>query len=61
MGGGRAAPLLASLRAQKDECAQRTGAHARPKPTSNYIDTKAKCRHLLSVQYGILYKKIVQA
>ncbi len=23
----------------------------------NYIDTKAKCRHLPSVQYGILYKK----
>ncbi len=23
----------------------------------NYIDTKAKCRHVHSVEYGILYKK----
>ncbi len=33
-GGGRAAPLFACQSAQKDGCAQRTGAHARPKPTS---------------------------
>ncbi len=31
---GRVAPRLASKYAQKDGCAQRTGAHARPKPTS---------------------------
>ena len=36
--GGRAAPRWAWQRAQKDGCAQRTGAHARPKPTSlSYI------------------------
>jgi hypothetical protein len=34
MGGGRAAPRWSWQRAQKDGCAQRTGAHARPKPTS---------------------------
>ncbi len=34
MGGGRAAPLLVWQWAQKDGCAQRTGAHARQKPTS---------------------------
>ncbi len=34
MGGGRAAPRLEWQCAQKDGCAQRTGAHARPKPTS---------------------------
>ncbi len=33
-GGGRAAPCWPCLRVQKDGCAQRTGAHARPKPTS---------------------------
>ena len=33
-GGGRAAPRWAWQCAQKDGCAQRTGAHARPKPTS---------------------------
>ncbi len=41
-GGGRAAPRLACQWAQKDGCAQRTGAHARPKPTStknNYLTT----------------------
>jgi hypothetical protein len=32
--GGRAAPRLAWQLTQKDGCAQRTGAHARPKPTS---------------------------
>jgi hypothetical protein len=38
MGWGRAAPRLAWQWAQKDGCAQRTGAHARPKPTSlSYI------------------------
>jgi hypothetical protein len=31
---GRAAPRLPCYLAQKDGCAQRTGAHARPKPTS---------------------------
>jgi hypothetical protein len=37
-GGGRAAPRLGWQWAQKDGCAQRTGAHARPKPTSlSYI------------------------
>ncbi len=36
MGGGRAAPRLTWQYAQKDGCAQRTGAHARPKPTSEY-------------------------
>ena len=36
--GGRAAPRLAWQWAQKDGCAQRTGAHARPKLTSlSYI------------------------
>ncbi len=35
--GGRAAPCLAWQCAKKDECAQRTGAHARPKPTSCLI------------------------
>ncbi len=35
---GRAAPGWVWQRAQKDGCAQRTGAHARPKPTSlSYI------------------------
>ena len=33
-GGGRAAPRWAWQSAQKDGCAQRTGAHARQKPTS---------------------------
>ncbi len=33
--GGRAAPRLAWQCAQKDGCARRTGAHARPKPTSS--------------------------
>jgi hypothetical protein len=38
-GGGRAAPLFACQSAQKDGCAQRTGAHARPEPTSSlYTD-----------------------
>ncbi len=37
MGRGRATPLWACLRVQKDGCAQRTGAHARPKPTSLLI------------------------
>ena len=39
MGGeGRAAPRLRWQWVKKDGCAQRTGAHARPKPTSfNYI------------------------
>ncbi len=36
-GGGRAAPRLAWQWAKKDGCAQCTGAHARPKPTSNNI------------------------
>ncbi len=36
-GGGRAAPRLAWQWAQEDGCAQRTGAHARPKPTSSLI------------------------
>ncbi len=36
-GGGHAAPLFACQSAQKDGCAQRTGAHARPEPTS-YLD-----------------------
>ncbi len=31
---GRAAPHFVWLWAQKDGCAQRTGAHSRPKPTS---------------------------
>ena len=33
-GRGRAAPWFEWQCAQKDGCAQRTGAHARPKPTS---------------------------
>ncbi len=32
--GGRAAPRLPWQLTQKDGCAQRTGAHARPEPTS---------------------------
>ncbi len=32
--GGRAAPLWAWQWVKKDRCARRTGAHARPKPTS---------------------------
>ncbi len=44
MGGGRARsappPPRACLRIQKDGCAQRTGAHARPKPTSLTIFTQ---------------------
>ncbi len=32
--GGRVAPRLACKWAKKDGCAQRTGAHERPKPTS---------------------------
>jgi hypothetical protein len=36
MGGEGASPCWACLRVQKDGCAQRTGAHARPKPTSYY-------------------------
>ncbi len=36
-GGGRAAPRLGWQCAQKDGCAQRTGAHARPKPTSTTL------------------------
>ncbi len=39
---GPAAPRWAWQRAQNDGCAQRTGAHARLKPTSHYI--KAYCR-----------------
>ncbi len=34
-GGGRAAPRWAWQWVQKDGCAQRTGAHSRPKPTSS--------------------------
>jgi hypothetical protein len=34
---GRAAPRLGWQWAQKDGCAQRTGAHARPKPTTYII------------------------
>jgi hypothetical protein len=34
---GRAAPRLAWQWAQKDGCAQCTGAHARPKPTSMFM------------------------
>jgi hypothetical protein len=33
MGGARIAPLGVAM-SPKDGCAQRTGAHARPKPTS---------------------------
>ncbi len=36
--GARSARLACFL-AQKDGCAQRTGAHARPKPTSCIIDS----------------------
>ncbi len=39
-GGGRAAPRLGWKWAQKDGCAQRTGAHARPKATSYSILTE---------------------
>ena len=35
MGGGRAAPQWACKLAKQNGCAQPTGAHARPKPTSN--------------------------
>ncbi len=46
MGGGRAAPCLARQWAQKDGCAQRTGAHARPKPTSlSYIHLGSSVCH----------------
>jgi hypothetical protein len=34
-GWARSAPFCACQSAQKDGCAQRTGAHARPEPTSN--------------------------
>jgi len=37
MDGGRAAPRWAWQWAQKDGCVQRTGAHARPKPTIYHI------------------------
>jgi hypothetical protein len=40
MGGERAAPCWAWQWAQKDECAERTGAHARPKPTSTVYRLK---------------------
>jgi hypothetical protein len=36
-GGGRAAPRFGWQWAQKEGCAQRTGGHARPKPTSFFI------------------------
>jgi hypothetical protein len=35
-GGGRSAPFGMAIN-PKNGCAQRTGAHARPKPTSYYI------------------------
>ncbi len=41
--GGRVAPRLGVQWAQKDGCAQRTGAHARPKPTSSFITTHSIC------------------
>ncbi len=48
MGGGGAQrplpPPRACLRIQKDGCAQRTGAHARPKPTSDLIYDKRTYR-----------------
>ena len=37
MGGGGAQRPVARGNDQKDGCAQRTGAHARPKPTSGNI------------------------
>ncbi len=33
-GGGAQRPVARGNESKKDECAQRTGAHARPKPTS---------------------------
>jgi hypothetical protein len=46
-GGGRAAPRLGWQWAQKDGCAQRTGAHARPKPTSlSYIYLGSSVCHI---------------
>jgi hypothetical protein len=42
-GKGRVAPRLASQYAQKDGCAQRTGAHARPKPTSHIYLPRVLC------------------
>jgi hypothetical protein len=47
MGGGRAAPRLAWQCDQKDGCAQRTGAHARPKPTSLSIIISNETTHLI--------------
>ena len=44
--GGRAAPRLAWQCAQKDGCAQRTGAHARSEPTSlSYIHLGSSVCH----------------
>jgi hypothetical protein len=46
---GRAAPRWAWQRAQNDGCAQRTGAHARLKPTSGYIFIRSGAKRRLEV------------
>ncbi len=47
-GGGARSALFAWQWAQKDGCAQRTGAHARPKPTSLIIIIYEKMIHSCS-------------
>ncbi len=52
-GGGRAAPRLACQWARKDGCAQRTGAHSRPKPTSlSYIHLGSSVCHPVVLSYS---------
>ena len=51
-GGARSAPL-GVFKSPKNGCAQRTGAHARPKPTSISI----KGANQLSIVYDIASKK----
>jgi hypothetical protein len=45
MGGGVHSALFGVAMNQKDGCAQRTGAHVRPKPTSTLYQSKKNVRN----------------
>ncbi len=53
--GGRAAPQWECVRAQKDGCAQRTGAHARQKPLVFESLLKIIYVYIYSIGLGVLH------
>jgi hypothetical protein len=54
-GGGAQRPVLHVNESKKDGCAQRPGAHARPKPTSPYIFPVKHASYV--VDFSECYKK----